>query len=472
MQENLILRADSYKYSHFKQYPPGTTEVSAYIEARAGGRFENVTFFGLQAFLEEYLFYYQTDHFDVMQAKDIITEHGLPFNTDDWKAIVEDHDGHLPIEIQALPEGMTVPVGTPLVQVRNTDPRFPWLSTFIETQLLRAVWYPSTVATLSRHAKEIIYAGLLRSSEDPNGQIPFKLHDFGARGCTSSEQAELGGMAHLVNFMGSDTVEGLMAARRYYGAKMPAFSIPAAEHSTITSWGKDRESGAYLNMVEQFGGKDKIYAVVSDSYDLDNAVEKIWGETLKNNVLLKGGTLVVRPDSGDPVMTPVRVIEKLGEKFGYTFNKKGYKVLHPSVRVIQGDGMNLQTIRFLVEHVTMSGWSIDNIAFGMGGGLLQQVTRDDLRFAMKANEIVVDGVTRPVSKNPSTDPTKSSKAGRQAVIQVGSDILTQREDAGPVWKMDAKCNLLKPVWRNGKFLRKHTFDEVRARAAQGFSAAR
>jgi nicotinamide phosphoribosyltransferase len=155
-------------------------------------------------------------------------------------AIVTDHGGHLPLEIRALPEGMVVPAGVPLVQVENTDPRMPWLTTFVETALLRAVWYPSTVATMSWQCRQVILAGLERTSDDPQGQLPFKLHDFGARGVSSAESAGLGGMAHLVNFQGTDTMEALLAARRYYDADIAGFSIPAAEHSTITSWGRAR----------------------------------------------------------------------------------------------------------------------------------------------------------------------------------------------------------------------------------------
>jgi len=196
---NPILDADSYKVSHFKQYPPGTTEVSAYIEARAGGDFDAVTFFGLQMFLKEKLAQRVTPS-NVYEAEALVTAHlpGVPFNREGWDTIVNGFGGVLPIELSALPEGMTVPVGTPLVQVRNTDPRFAWLTTYVETAMLRGVWYPSTVATQSREAKKVIYAGLIRSSDDPDGQIPFKLHDFGARGCTSAEQAGLGGAAHLV----------------------------------------------------------------------------------------------------------------------------------------------------------------------------------------------------------------------------------------------------------------------------------
>ena len=456
---NLILATDSYKQSHFLQYPPEARVISAYAEARPNDFSDEVLFLGLQPFLIDYLGKPVTTA-DIDEAEAICTAHGVPFNRAGWDGIVSDHGGYLPIEIKALPEGALAPSGVPLLQVENTDERMPWLPTFIETALLRAIWYPATVATLSWKCKAIIRAGLQKSSDDVEGQLPFKLHDFGARGVSSGESAALGGMAHLVNFMGSDTLEGIMASRRYYGADMAGFSIPAAEHSTMTSWGRDREEAAYENMLDAFEGEGKLVAVVSDSYDLDAAVADIWGGSLRDKVLSRQGTLVVRPDSGDPIETPLRTVKALWEKFGGTTNAKGFRVLDPHVRVIQGDGMNIGSIARLVDRMIDQGFAIDNIAFGMGGGLLQLVNRDTLRFAMKANSLKdADGVWRDVSKKPATDPTKGSKPGRQAVIRENGKLVAARLDA-----IDPADDQLQPVWRNGEMLVRHSFDEVRARS--------
>ena len=456
---NLILATDSYKHSHFLQYPPEARAISAYIEARPNDFAGEILFMGLLTYLMDNLAHPITAA-DIDEAEAICTAHGVPFNREGWQIVLDEHDGYLPIEIRALPEGMIVPTGVPLVQVETTDPRLPWLATFIETALLRAIWYPTTVATLSRQCRLIIRAGLEKTSEDVDGQLPFKLHDFGARGTSSGESAGLGGMAHLVNFMGTDTMEGLLAARRYYGADMAGFSIPAAEHSTMTSWGKEREEAAYANMLDAFDGEGKVVAVVSDSYDLDTALTSIWGGSLRDKVLARKGTLVVRPDSGDPVETPVRAVKTLWEAFGGTVNAKGYRVLDPHVRVIQGDGMTPATIARLIDRLIEEGFAIDNIAFGMGGGLLQQVNRDTLRFAMKANAMRdTDDVWHDVAKAPATDPCKASKAGRQAVVLEAGRMVTRRmEQVG-----DAN-NLLRPVWRNGTQFVRHSFDELRARA--------
>lgn len=456
---NLILATDSYKHSHFLQYPPEARAISAYIEARHNDFAHEVLFMGLQPYLMDYLGRPITQA-DIDEAEAICTAHGVPFNREGWQIILDEHGGYLPIEIRALPEGMIVPTGVPLVQVETTDPRLPWLATFIETALLRAIWYPTTVATLSRQCRLIIRAGLEKTSEDVEGQLPFKLHDFGARGTSSGESAGLGGMAHLVNFMGTDTMEGLLTARRYYGADMAGFSIPAAEHSTMTSWGREREEAAYANMLDAFEGEGKVVAVVSDSYDLDAALTGIWGGSLRDKVLARKGTLVVRPDSGDPVETPVRAVKTLWEAFGGTVNAKGYRLLDPHVRVIQGDGMTPATIARLINRLIEEGFAIDNIAFGMGGGLLQQVNRDTLRFAMKANAMRdAAGVWHDVAKAPATDPGKASKAGRQAVVLEAGRMLARRMDD----VADAD-NLLRPVWRNGTLLVRHSFDQLRVRA--------
>ncbi len=276
---NLLLRTDSYKVSHWMQYPPGTQTVFSYIESR-GGLFSHSLFFGLQAYLREYL---QTPvtRDDVDEAAALMAVHGEPFNREGWLRLIEKHGGLMPVRIRAVPEGSVLPVHNVLATIENTDPEFFWVTSFLETELLRAIWYPTTVATVSAAAKTTLLRYLEATCDDPQGQIAFKLHDFGARGVSSLESAALGGMAHLVNFMGTDTLSALMAARRYYDCDVAGFSIPAAEHSTITGWGREHEADAYRNMVAQFGKPGAIFAVVSDSYDIFNACARLWGDALR-----------------------------------------------------------------------------------------------------------------------------------------------------------------------------------------------
>ncbi len=455
---NLILNTDSYKFSHYLQYPPETRAISSYVEARGHSDQPDILFFGLQMFLKEYLSKPVTMR-DIDEAEAIVIAHGLPFNRAGWTHIVTKHGGFLPLLIEALPEGTLVRRGVPMAQVVNTDPACFWLTSYIETALLRAIWYPSTVATNSRKVKQIIQPILEKTCDDPAAVLPFRLHDFGARGTTSFEQAGLGGVAHLVNFMGTDTMTGVLFARRYYGADMAGFSIPASEHATMTAWGQEREAEAYANMVDRFGSKG-LYAVVSDSYDINNAVSEIWGKQLREKVMTAGGTLVVRPDSGDPVETPVQVMRQLAYHFGTRLNAKGYKVLHDSVRVIQGDGISPADIGLILGRLEAFGFSAENIAFGMGAGLLQKVNRDTYSFAMKANARQDDsGAWHDVYKRPATMNLKASKAGRQAVVEGAGGLEAARTD-----QLAGRENLLRPVWRDGELLVDWSFDAVRARA--------
>lgn len=461
---SLATRTDSYKFSQFLQYPKNTTYISSYIESR-GGEDESV-FFGLQAFIKQYLLKPVTMN-DVKRAEHIVQAHGLPFNRKGWEIIVNEYGGYLPIRIQAVPEGTVMGTRNVQVQIVNTDPRMAWLTSYIETILLRGIWYPSTVATKSRKLKKVIARYLNETSDIPVAdQLSFKLHDFGARGASSGETAILGGMGHLVNFMGTDTFEAVEGVMEYYNTdEVVGFSIPASEHSSITSWGRDNEVDAFENMIDTFGGEGKIFACVSDSFDIYKATTDLWGEKLRDKVIANGGTLVVRPDSGNPETVPVEVIELLAEKFGYTVNSKGYKVLPSYVRVIQGDGINENSLPIILKNLKAKGFSADNIAFGMGGGLLQAWDRDTLKYAMKASAIRIgDGDWEGFAKDPITDAGKQSKKGRLGLVYqcgVGSCGYATL----PEIIAESKGNLLRTVFENGELLIEDTFQEIRDRAA-------
>lgn len=453
---NLILNTDSYKPSHWLQYPPKTETVFSYIESR-GGEFSKTMFFGLQAFIKQYLLTPVTQA-DIEEAAEFLKAHGEPFNREGWDIIVNEYQGFLPLEIRAVPEGTIVPVGNVLVTVENTDKHLFWLTSYIETALLRAIWYPSTVATVSWSIKQLI-AKHLKASGTPEA-IGFKLHDFGARGVSSFESSGLGGMAHLVNFFGSDNMTAILDARRFYNEKMAGFSIPAAEHSSITTWGRAGEKAAYSNMIKQFGGQGKLVAVVSDSYDLSNAT-KLWCE-LQAEIIDSGTVLIVRPDSGDPTGIVLRTLGELAKEFGTTTNDKGFKVLN-HVRVIQGDGINEHSIESILSAMKVRGWSSDNVAFGMGGALLQIVNRDTQKFAMKASAALINGEWIDVFKDPITDSGKRSKKGRVQLFKVGEEFVTA-VDSPKAWTDFTWKPQLRTVFLNGELLVDESFAEIRERA--------
>lgn len=456
---NPILNTDSYKTSHYLQYPLGTTHVFSYVESR-GGLYPCTLFFGLQAILkQQFLNPITSAH--IAEARALLALHGEPFNETGWFRLLEKHGGRMPLEIRAAPEGLVIPVHNALMTIVNTDPEFFWLTSYVETALLR-VWYPSTVATIGWHVRQTIREALEKTADNPAVELPSKLHDFGARGVSSYESAALGGLAHLVNFTGTDTLAGILAARDFYSEPMAGFSIPAAEHSTITSWGREREYDAYENMVTQFGRPGKAFAVVSDSYDLYAAVDYLWGERLRQRVVDSGATLVVRPDSGDPIEIIAQTLALLAQRFGYDLNGKGYKLLR-HVRVLQGDGVNPVSIASILERVMADGFSVANIAFGMGGALLQRLDRDTQQFAYKASAVAIDGAWRDIHKDPVTDHGKRSKPGLLGLV-AEHEYTTTRVDGKSFQPLNGGVNLLRPVYRDGELLVDETFEAVRNRA--------
>jgi len=465
--DNLLLNTDSYKASHWLQYPPNTDATFFYVESR-GGIYERTLFFGLQAILKEYLSTPIT-HAMVDEARDFFAAHGEPFNDTGWRRIVDVHGGRLPLRIRAVPEGSVVPTHHALVTIESTDSEAYWLPSYLETLLLR-LWYPVTVATQSWHLKQLVREYLVRTSDDAEGQLLFKLHDFGARGVSSAESAGLGGAAHLVNFRGTDTVSGVLTAKAYYHEPMAGFSIPAAEHSTITSWGREHEVDAYANMLKQFAKPGALVAVVSDSYDIYHAIREHWGKALRQQVIDSGAVVVVRPDSGEPVDVVHQCLTMLDEAFGHTVNAKGYKLLK-NVRVIQGDGINPTSIRAILERITKAGYAADNLAFGMGGALLQGINRDTQKFALKCSAAKIDGEWVDVYKAPATDPGKQSKRGRLALLH-HKEFGTYRTAVVPADATDVESlhldhgweHAMITVWENGELKRDWTFAEVRERS--------
>jgi len=453
MKQSIVTRTDSYKFGHFKQYPHNTTKVFSYIESR-GGKYEKTVFFGLQYLIKEYLTTPVTME-EVEYAKARTALHGVPFNYEGWKHIVENHGGKLPIKIRAVLEGTIMPTKNVMVTMENTDPKCYWLTSYIETLLLK-VWYPITVATTSKECKNIIQ-GFLNETADSSEGLPFKLHDFGQRGVSSEESAAIGGAAHLVNFMGSDTFNGIEHLTKYYGAEMAGFSIQATEHSTVTSHGKENEFEFYKKFID-LTANDPIAACVIDSYDQDAAI-RMFGK-LKDQIIKNGNIIVLRPDSGDPMTQSLRACQVAHEEFGSTVNKKGFKLLN-NVRVIYGDGIGSpEVIREILANLAKAGFSADNIAFGMGGGLLQKLDRDTLKFAMKCSAIVADGKTIEVYKDPVTDPGKRSKRGfLDLILENGEYKTIELDDDQPLPNSE-----LVTIYENGELLVTQTLDEIRERA--------
>jgi nicotinamide phosphoribosyltransferase len=465
--ENLLLLADAYKYSHYKLYVPGTTKIYSYLESR-GGTFDKTVFYGLQYYLKKYLEGPAFSKEDVDEAEatldDVFGRKGV-FKRENFEYILHRYNGHLPVRIKAVPEGSVVPVHNVLMTIENTDPACFWLTNFLES-LIMQVWYPSTVATLSHHIKEII-SGYFHQTASPSAlpSVDYVLNDFGLRGVSSVESAALGGSAHLLSFLGSDTVYASQFAKKYYKAsKVYGASVPATEHSIMTLLGKKGEREVFEHVLQAY--PEGILSCVSDSYNIFDAVRNLWGDTFKEQILHRKGTLVIRPDSGDPVRTLITVFEILFEKFGFTVNEKGYKVLPSQVRVIQGDGIDHESIQGIYAALKNENISAENLVLGMGGALLQKVNRDTQKFALKCSYAEVNGQAVEVKKAPVEinangeviTSFKTSKSGRLKLVK-NNGYATRRENE------DSSRDELQTVFVNGIIQQEYTFEDVRARIA-------
>ncbi len=461
---NAILNTDSYKMSHHKMYPPGLRYMGSYLEARLGAEFTRTVFFGLRYLMEKHLAGAVVTREKIDEAEALVESHmgaGV-FNRAGWERILSVHDGRLPLLIRAVPEGSVIPTSDVMLTVENTDPEVPWLTNHVETLLLQ-VWYPSTVATISYYQRKALHAALERSGTP--GRLPHMLHDFGFRGSSSLESAGIGGAAHLLNFRGSDNIAGMRFASKHYGASVPVGeSVPAAEHSTVTMWGRDGEHEAYRHILSQF--PTGTVSIVSDSWDITNACREIYGRKLHKEITENTSrNLVIRPDSGEPAAGILSCLEALSEAFGYTVNGKGYKVLG-HVSILQGDGISYRTLPKIIKRIMDEGWSADNLVFGSGGGLLQDCNRDTQKFAIKCNWADVNGETRDVYKDPRSDRSKQSKRGRLKLIREHGIYLTVRDD-----DEHAKYeNQLGVVFQDGSIYGADDFDRIRARVDDHFKA--
>ena len=459
--ENILLDCDSYKASHFAFLEEGTTVTRGYIEARVGAKYDNVKIFGIQGFNKRYMMKPITQ-FMIDQADWFLTNHGEPFNREGWEYVLNEHNGFIPVTIKSAEEGTYIPIGCPYATVENTDknPLAAWCAPYIETKLMRT-WAPIAVATQSNAVRELIL-DYLNKTGNPD-LIDYKMVDFGARGVSSKETAEILGAAHLTSFRSTDNLMGIAYGMTYYNSKeLLGESIPASEHSVTTARGKEGELQFYLDIVERFLGEGKMVSVVGDTYDLDKMLDML-GTKIKPHLLKKGGTWVVRPDSGDPVLQVMATIRKLDQYFGSEMNDKGYKVLHPSVRIIQGDGVDYAMIHRILVALETAHYSADNITFGSGGWLLQSLNRDTNRTAMKTSYVEVGDRKLEVRKEVKTDPTKASKAGRvTTVLRDGKKICVKEGDM-----IEGDIDLLKPTYSDGKILNEIAFAKVRENIKAG-----
>jgi nicotinamide phosphoribosyltransferase len=465
--DNIILATDGYKQGHWRMYPPDTEGVYSYFESREGARYPYTQFFGLQYLLKRYMVGNVVQWDDISEALKVTNAYFADnhFNYKGWAHIMERHGGRLPLRIKAVPEGMRVPTGNVLMTVENTDPECYWLTNAVES-LLTHVWHPSLVATHSHEVIDMI-AGWLERTADLSDGLPFMLHDFAYRSATSHETAAIGGAAHLINSMGTDTIPAMLYAMEYYGASLDglAGSVPASEHSVMTARGREGEYDVVKQLLDDH--PTGILSVVADSYNIYEFVYAM-GERWYGRIMERDGTFVVRPDSttpDDPI--PAQLVlwiaKCLWDNFGGTVNSKGYKVLDPHVRILWGDGVPKSGIYDILHGLATNKFSAENMVFGMGSSLIQRdMDRDTQRNAFKASSILRrGGQWTAIYKDP-IGSNKASKPGRLKLIHKSGTLVTVTEP-GPRG-YECHRDVLETVFEDGKLVKEYTFDEVRANA--------
>jgi nicotinamide phosphoribosyltransferase len=467
---------DSYKLSHMPQYKKGGDMMISYFEARGGIR-DKVLNFGAQMIAKEY-FLQRLTHTQVDNMIAWAKEHMMGNMVDDLeialRAVVNELGGRLPIRIRNAKEGLMIPIKNVILTIETTipDKRYFSIVSYFETKLVR-IWSPMTVGTTTYYVRQAIYKALQQSADNPDAEIDYKFHDFGSRGVGGMEVAAFAGASHLVFSKGTDTTVAVQALEFAYHIRMAGNSIPASEHSSTTTHGPEGEINLITQMFDAYAKPGAFFATVADSYDIINFIRN-YTPLFKERLIESGATWVIRPDSGDPIKTPIMCVIELEKIFGTTVNSKGYKVLN-NVRVIQGDGIVPEQVTEICDALMALGYSASNMAFGMGGGLLQKNNRDTHKFALKCCAARINGKWVDVYKDPSVYDEdwnkldeasfKASKRGRLELMynQTTDEYKTVRleecEAMGTDWEI-----ALETVLEDGYMVRDVTFEEVRKNA--------
>lgn len=477
---NAMLLCDFYKISHRSMYPVGTELVYSTWTPRAS-RMKDVTevvSFGQQAFVKNFLVDFFNENFFGRSKTDVIKEYTriisktLGVENPEVKHIEELHDlGYLPLLIKAVPEGTIVPLRTPILTIENTDKRFFWLTNFIESLASCELWQATTSATVANEYRKILEKASIETVGDI-GFCQFQGHDFSMRGMSSLGSVLSSGMGHLLSFVGTDSIPAIQAAEYYYGAnvdkELVGTSIPATEHSIQCAYDNDME---YLDNMLTRVHPAGFVSIVSDGYDFWDVIGRVV-PALKDKIMARDGRVVIRPDSGDPVLivcgdpegkTELErkgAIEALWDIFGGTVSSKGFKILDSHIGLIYGDAITLVRAKEIMERLAKKGFASINAVLGIGSYTYQFNTRDTFGFALKSTLCVINGKEKPIFKDPKTDNgIKKSQKGKVAVVR-GADgkiTFTDEHALNDVVVGD----MLQPIFKNGAVKNVQTFSEIR-----------
>lgn len=479
---NPLLLTDGYKIDHRRQYPEGTTLVYSNWTPRKS-RMEGVNevvLFGLQYFIKKYILEDFDTHFFKQSKEKVVKEYSRRINnylgenqvgTQHIEAL---HDlGYIPMVIKSLPEGAPVPVRVPMFTMYNTQPEFFWLTNYFETLVSAVVWMPCTSATIALQYRKVLDKFAAETSSVPEF-VDWQGHDFSMRGMAGIEAGLISSCGHLLSFTGTDTVPAIDLLERYYNAdsnkELIGGSVAATEHSVMCMGTIEDELGTFRRLICEVYPKG-IVSIVSDTWDLWKVLTEYLPQ-LKNEVINREGKVVIRPDSGDPVLIICGnpegkteqerkgVVELLWDTFGGTVNEKGYKELIPQIGAIYGDSITVDRATRICQGLKDKGFASTNVVLGIGSYTYQYNTRDTFGFAMKATYGEVNGIGREIFKDPITDDgTKKSAKGLMKVVEEDGTYKLQDQVS---WEEEQQ-GAFKEVFRDGKLLIDQSLAEIRQR---------
>jgi len=485
-KSNPLTAIDFYKADHRRQYPEGTEYVYSNFTPRSDVRFSwknksgKVVFFGLQGFIKAFLIDLWNNEFFNKPKDEVVASYKRRMDTSlgpdsiNTKHIEDLHDlGYLPIVIKAVPEGSKVPIGIPVLTIINTKPDFFWLVNYLESVLSTCLWKPCTSATIAYEYKRLVsdYADKTCTNKD---HLPFQCHDFSFRGLSGFEDVMSSGSGHLLSFAGTDSIPAIDYLEEYYDAnaenELIGASVPATEHSVMCAGGKIDELSTFKRLITEIYPKG-IVSIVSDTWDFWKVLDE-YLPTLKEDIMKRDGTVVIRPDSGDPVniicgdiesesKTEFKgLIESLWDIFGGTINDKGYKVLDTHIGAIYGDSITLDRANNILSRLEAKGFASSNIVFGIGSFTYQYNTRDTFGFAMKATWCQVKGVTNDLFKDPITDNGEKKSAKGLLVVE---DNFTLSQCVTPT---EEQTGMLSHVFKDGELTLDISLGEIRKNLEQ------
>ena len=475
----IMLYSDSYKQCHPLMYPDNQEVLVSYLTPRKAmnEHFPKMVVWGIHPFITDinhaFNAFFKLPLEVVMNEYDHYIGAHLGIGNVARDRIVELHElGYLPLEIRAMPEGTVVNMGIPIVEMRNTHPRFAWVVQWVECLLQTEVWPMCAYATVGWEYHKVAkkYYDMTTPGADPF----MAMADFGFRGMSCLEDATRCSASWLLSFNKTSTIPALPYLDYYYNAECAEHKIGigavSTEHSVMAAnYAIDGDEITFVKRMLTEIYPNTSFSAVVDSYDYWNVVENILPQ-IKDEILAHNGCFLVRGDSGNTVEVVTKTVFKLWDIFGGSVNSKGYKVLDPHVKAIYGDSITIERCEEVYEILEREGFAASNVSLGVGSFSMQCITedgefkpftRDTFTMAIKATYCEIDGKPYPIFKSPKEGQVKKSQKGACAVYLDENGEYYYKDELTWEEACNDEENQLKPIFKDGKFIKEYSLSEIR-----------